>query len=69
MKKAICLLSVLLLVALSALPAAAGSCRSVQAPVNIHVSASGTSAEAVGRSVYDMAERYLLKTVKGVFEQ
>ena len=52
-----------------ALPAAAGSCRSVQAPVNIHVNASGTSAEAVGRSVYDTAERYLLKTVKGVFEK
>ena len=38
---------------------------SVQAPVSIQVTASGSDAEAVGRSVYDVAEQYLLRTMKG----
>ena len=38
---------------------------SVQAPVSIQVTASGSDAEAVGRSVYDVAEQYLLRTLKG----
>jgi len=38
----------------------------VQAPVNIYVSSSA-SPEAVGRSIYDTAQRSLLKTLKGVF--
>ena len=38
---------------------------SVQAPVSINVTASGSDAEAVGRSVYDVAEQYLLRTMKG----
>jgi len=38
---------------------------SVQAPVSINVTASGTDPEAVGRSVYDVAEQYLLRTLKG----
>ena len=38
---------------------------SVQAPVSINVTASGSDAEAVGRSVYDVAEQYLLRTLKG----
>ncbi len=37
---------------------------SVQAPVSINVTASGTDPEAVGRSVYDVAEQYLLRTVR-----
>ncbi len=39
---------------------------SVQAPVSINVTASGSDPEAVGRSVYDVAEQYLLRTVRGV---
>ena len=38
---------------------------SVQAPVSINVTASGLDAVAVGRSVYDVAEQYLLRTLKG----
>ena len=38
---------------------------SVQAPVSIQVTASGSDPEAVGRSVYDVAEQYLLRTLKG----
>ena len=37
----------------------------VQAPVSINVTASGSDAEAVGRSVYDVAEQYLLRNLKG----
>ena len=39
--------------------------KSVQAPVSINVTASGCDPEAVGRSVYDVAEQYLLRTLKG----
>jgi len=38
---------------------------SVQAPVSINVTASGNDPEAVGRSVYDIAEQYLLRTIRG----
>ena len=38
---------------------------SVQAPVNITVNAAASQAEAVGRSVYDLAEHYLQRTLKG----
>ena len=38
---------------------------SVQAPVSINVTASGVDPETVGRSVYDVAEQYLLRTLKG----
>jgi hypothetical protein len=38
---------------------------SVQAPVSIQVTASGSDPEAVGRSVYNVAEQYLLRTLKG----
>ena len=37
----------------------------VQAPVNITVNAAASQAEAVGRSVYDLAEHYLQRTLKG----
>ena len=38
----------------------------VQAPVNIHVEAAAADPEAVGRSIYDTAERYLLRTLQSV---
>ncbi len=37
----------------------------VSAPVNIHVEASASAPEAVGKSIYDTAERYLLRTLQG----
>ena len=39
--------------------------QSVQAPVSIQVTAAGSAPEAVGRSIYDVAEQYLLRTLKG----
>ena len=39
---------------------------SVQAPVSIQVTAAGSDPEAVGRSVYDVAERYLLRTLQAL---
>ncbi len=42
------------------------SSSNVQAPVNIHVEAAASDPEAVGRSIYDTAERYLLRTLQGV---
>ena len=44
-------------------PSADSSSRSVEAPVSINVTAAGSDPEAVGRSVYDVAERYLLRTL------
>ena len=38
---------------------------SIQAPVSINVTASGVDPETVGRSVYDVAEQYLLRTIRG----
>ena len=38
----------------------------VSAPVSIQVHASAANAEHVGRSIYDTAERYLLRTLKSV---
>ena len=38
--------------------------RTVSAPVNIHVHASGASAEQIGERLYDTAERYLLRTIE-----
>ncbi len=40
---------------------------SVDAPVTIQVSAPAASPEAVGRSVYDLTQRHILKTLEGVF--
>ena len=48
-------------------PSADSSSRSVEAPVSINVTAAGSDPEAVGRSVYDVAERYLLRTLKSVW--
>ena len=47
--------------------ASEGGVRSVQAPVNIQVVSHAAAPEAVARSIYDTAERSLLKTLKGVF--
>ena len=41
--------------------------QNVHAPVNIHVTSSAAAPEAVARSIYDTAQRSLLKTLKGVF--
>ena len=38
--------------------------QSVQAPVSIQVTAAASDPEAVGRSVYDVAEQYLLRTLQ-----
>ncbi len=38
---------------------------SVQAPVSTNVTAAGSDPEAVGHSVYDVAEHYLLRTLQG----
>ena len=38
--------------------------RNVSAPVNIHVTAAGSDPEQIGRSLYDTAERYLLRTLR-----
>jgi hypothetical protein len=46
---------------------AAPSVQTVQAPVNIQVTSHAAAPEAVARSVYDTAQRSLLKTLKGVF--
>ena len=47
----------------ASVPAASSS---IQAPVNITVNAGNAQPEAVGRSVYRLAERYLIRTLKGV---
>ena len=40
--------------------------QTVEAPVSISVTAAGTDPEAVGRSIYDVAERYLLRTLQAL---
>ena len=37
----------------------------VSAPVTINVNANGSDASRIGQSIYDTAERYLLRTMKG----
>ena len=55
---------------MSAAPAAATpvvnqtTSSNVSAPVNIHVEASAADPEAVGHSIYNTAERYLLRTLQ-----
>ena len=55
---------------LEAAPAAAApvmqqnTMKSVQAPVSINVTAAGSDPVAVGRSIYDVAERYLIRTLR-----
>ena len=38
--------------------------QNVSAPVTINVNAMGSNAEAIGQTIYDTAERYLLRTLK-----
>ena len=40
--------------------------QTVEAPVSISVTAAGTDPEAVGRSIYDVTERYLLRTLQAL---
>ena len=58
---------------LSAAPAAAYApvtqnmtSNNVSAPVNIRVEAAGADPEEIGKSIYDTAEQYLLRTLQGV---
>jgi len=46
-------------------PVTNNSSKTVQAPVSINVTAAGSNPEAVGRSVYNVAEQYLLRTLGG----
>ena len=39
----------------------------VSAPVTINVNASGNDANRIGQSIYDTAERYLLRTLRGAY--
>ena len=39
----------------------------VSAPVTINVNASGVDANRIGQSIYDTAERYLLRTLRGAY--
>ncbi len=41
--------------------------QNVSAPVTINVNATGSNAEAIGETIYNTAERYLLRTMKGAF--
>ena len=40
---------------------------SVNAPVNINVTANGADAKEIGTYAYDLAERHLIKNVMGVY--
>ena len=41
--------------------------QNVSAPVTINVNAMGSNAEAIGQTIYDTAERYLLRTLKAPY--
>jgi hypothetical protein len=41
--------------------------QNVSAPVTINVNATGSNAEAIGQTIYNTAERYLLRTMRGAF--
>ena len=41
--------------------------QNVSAPVSIQVTAAGSDPEAVGRSIYDVAEQYLLRTLNTAY--
>ena len=47
----------------ASVPVVNNTSKTIQAPVSINVAAAGSSPEAVGRSVYDVAEQYLLRTL------
>ena len=39
--------------------------QNISAPVNIHVNAGGVDGKEIGETIYDTAERYLLRTLRG----
>ena len=39
--------------------------KNVEAPVTITVQTNGNNAEAIGKSIYNMTERYLMRTLRG----
>ena len=39
----------------------------LSAPVTINVKATGSDAEQIGETIYNTAERYLLRTMKSAF--
>ena len=43
-----------------------GNNQNVEAPVTINVTAVGSDPETVGKSICDMAERYLLRTLQAL---
>ena len=48
-------------------PVVQNTSQNVSAPVTIQVRSSGANAEQIGQKLYDTTERYLLRTLKGVF--
>ena len=40
----------------------------LSAPVTINVNANGSNAEQIGETIYNTAERYLIRTLKGAFQ-
>ena len=44
-------------------PVTNNTSKNIQAPVSINVTAAGSNPEAVGRSMYNVAEQYLLRTL------
>jgi hypothetical protein len=45
-------------------PVTNNNSKTIQAPVSINVTAAGSNPEAVGQSVYNVAEQYLLRTLE-----
>ena len=43
-----------------------GNNQTAEAPMCINVTAAGNDPEAVGKSVYDVTERYLLRTLQAL---
>ncbi len=50
--------------ALTEIIPASNTVRNVSAPVNINVTATSASATDIGRTIYNTAERYLLRTLE-----
>ena len=46
-------------------PVVQNTSQNVSAPVTIQVRSTGANAEQVGQTLYDTAERYLLRTLRG----
>ena len=46
-------------------PVTNNSSKTIQAPVSINVTTAGSNPEAVGQSIYNVAEQYLLRTLNG----